>query len=74
MTGGFANRATLTGCAFSGGSTREEDFPPLGFVEAGVCDGAGNVEFAGGSVLLSLVDAVAGVGEVNADCAHDGST
>lgn len=72
MTGGFANRLTFTGWAFSGGRIREA-VPPPGFAADEPRDGSGDVEVAG-AALLSLVAGVAGVAEVSADCAHEGNT
>jgi hypothetical protein len=77
ITGGFANRLTFTGWAFSDGSGAG-DFPGLDLTEEDGCVAVDVVEGAGASLsFLSVVGGVAvvaGATDVNAlDCARDGS-
>lgn len=77
ITGGFANRLTFTGWAFSGGSGAG-DLPGLDLTAEDVCVAVGVAGGAGASLpFLSVVEGVAvvaGAIDVNAlDCAQDGT-
>jgi hypothetical protein len=74
ITGGFANRLTFTGWAFSGGSVAG-DFPEFDLAAGSVYVAVGVFGDVDGSfALFSVVEGTAGVAEVNAlDCAHDGN-